>query len=72
MTVTNEEKYMKIADLLPQVSDPVVHRFFDLESEELLDEKIEVLTALLKGKPPNEIPEYYKILEKMDNTQHWD
>lgn len=70
--MTNEEKYMKIADLLSQVSDPVVHRFFDLESEELLDEKIEVLTALVQGKPPAEIPDYYKILELMDNTQHWD
>lgn len=70
--MTNEEKYMKIADLLSEVNDPVVHRFFDLDSEELLDEKIEVLTALKDGKPPDQIPHYYSILENFNPDQHWD
>jgi len=33
-------------ELLTEVSDVLVDRFFDLDSENLLDEKIEVLTAL--------------------------
>jgi hypothetical protein len=70
--VTNEEKYMKIADLLSEVNDPVVHRFFDLDSEELFDEKIEVLTALKNGKPPDQIPNYYSVLENFSPDQHWD
>lgn len=70
--MTNEEKYMKIADLLSEVNDPVVHRFFDLDSEELFDEKIEVLTALKNGKPPDQIPNYYSVLENFSPNQHWD
>ncbi|MFQ9429077.1 MAG: hypothetical protein ACLR1M_11030 [Oscillospiraceae bacterium] len=67
-----EEKYIKITELLEQVSDPLVHRFFDLDSEELLDEKIQVLTALKDGTPPKDIPDYYKVLELMPKDQHWD
>lgn len=60
-------------ELLPQVHDPMVNQFFDVESEELLDEKIEVLTALIEGKTPSEIPKYYDILElKPDDDTHWD
>jgi hypothetical protein len=61
-------------ELLSQVKDPMVHAFFDTDSEELLDEKIEVLTALIEGKTPSEIPKYYDILELKpdDNESHWD
>lgn len=60
-------------ELLPQVKDPVIHAFFNTDSEELLDEKIEVLTALIEGKTPSEIPKYYDILElKPDDETHWD
>lgn len=41
-----EKKLMKVHQLLTEVSDVLVDRFFDLDSENLLDEKIEVLTAL--------------------------
>ena len=58
----NEDKYEQMIDLFLQVRDPLVHRFFDLDSENLLDEKIEVLTALKNGKKPYEIPKYYDIL----------
>ena len=37
--------------------------FFDIESDKLLDEKIEVLTALANGKTPSEITNYYEVLE---------
>ena len=63
---------MKVHQLLTEVSDVLVDRFFDLDSENLLDEKIEVLTALKNGKKPEEIPKYYTILEKFTSDQHWD
>ena len=67
-----EKKLMKVHQLLTEVSDVLVDRFFDLDSENLLDEKIEVLTALKNGKKPEEIPKYYAILEKFTPDQHWD
>ena len=71
--MTTEEKWEKVVFLLLDVMDPMVHAFFDKNSEELLDEKIEVLTALIEGKTPSEIPKYYDILElKPDDTDHWD
>lgn len=67
-----EEKYIQVLDLLEQVDDPLVHRFFDMNSEELLDEKIQVLTALADGTSPADIPNYYDVLELMPKDQHWD
>ena len=67
------EKWLKMMELLSLVKDPMVHAFFDTDSEELLDEKIEVLTALIEGKTPSEIQKYYDILElKPDDDSHWD
>ena len=71
--MTIEEKWEKVIFLLLEVNDPMIHAFFDKDSEELLDEKIEVLTALIEGKTPSKIPKYYDILElKPDDTTHWD
>lgn len=71
--MTIEKKWEKVRFLLLDVHDPMIHAFFDKDSEELLDEKIEVLTALIEGKTPSEIPNYYKILElKSDDEVHWD
>lgn len=67
-----EEKYIQVLDLLEQVDDPLVHRFFDMNSEELLDEKIQVLKALVDGTPPTDISNYYDVLELMPKNQHWD
>lgn len=67
-----EKKFITITELLEQVDDPMVQKFFDLESEALLDEKIEVLKALIDGKPPEAIPNYYKVLELIPTDQHWD
>lgn len=67
-----EEKYIQVLDLLEQVDDPLVHRFFDMNSEELLDEKIQVLKALVDGTPPTDIPNYYDVLELMPKDRHWD
>lgn len=66
------EKKTKIIDLLFQVSNYEVDQFFDLESDKLLDEKIEVLTALKDGKTISEIPKFYDVLELYPKNQMWD
>lgn len=70
--MTQEEKLMKVHTLLVEVSDVLIDRFFDVDSEKLLDDKIEVLTALKDGKAPDQIPKYYSILENFTPNQHWD
>ncbi len=68
-----ESKKYHINDLLMKVTFPPFEQFFDLDSDELLDEKIEVLTALKEGKQISDIPNFYDILElyPKDGT-HWD
>ncbi len=67
------EKGVKVRELFLEVENfpPTLQKFFDLFSDELLDEKIEVLTALKEGKQISEIPNFYDILnytQKMMNT----
>lgn len=50
-------------NLLGQVNDLLFLKFFDIESEELFDDKIKVIEALISGKRPSEIPKYYEVLE---------
>lgn len=57
-----EEKKLKILELLSEVSEPFL-QFFDVDSDEMLDDKIEVLTALKEGKTISEIPKFYDVLE---------
>lgn len=76
MLVSNEDikKSIRISELLGEVDfPPMMMQFFDLDSDKLLDEKIEVLTALKEGKTISEIPKFYDILElyPKDDT-HWD
>lgn len=66
------KKKEKIADLLFAVDCYEVSKFFDIESDEMLDDKIEVLTALSEGKRISEIPKFYKILELMPTEGIWD
>ena len=67
------EKSVKVHQLFFEVEfPPMLSQFFDLDSDELLDEKIEVLTALKDGKPPDQIPNYYSVLENFSPDQHWD
>ena len=43
------------------------------DSEEMLDDKIEVFTALAKGKKESEIPKFYDVLELYPKDgQIWD
>lgn len=57
------EKMIQVMELYAEVDDLLVQKFFDLDSEEQLDLKIEVLAQLKNGVPPRDIPEYYSILE---------
>lgn len=68
------EKGVKVRELFFEVDfPPMLIQFFDLDSDRLLDEKIEVLTALKEGKQISDIPNFYTILElyPKDGT-HWD
>ena len=68
------KKHMKINELYLATSDYLITKFFDLDSDKMLDEKIQVLTDLKNGKTPAEIPNYYKILEKYPKNKNimWD
>ena len=67
------EKKAKIRSLLDEVDDYLIQKFFDIESDELLDLKIEVLSELAKGIPPKDIKNYYRILELYPkDNQIWD
>lgn len=66
------ERKAKIIDLLFEVDNYEVSQFFDVDSDKMLDEKIEVLTALKNGKTISEIPKFYDVLELMPKDGIWD
>lgn len=68
------DKIVKVRQLFSEVDfPPTMIQFFDLDSDELLDEKIRVLTALKDGKQIADIPNFYDILELYPkNGEHWD
>ena len=68
------EKRIKMLDLLFQTTGLCyeVDTYFDVESDKMLDEKIEVLTAIKDGKTISEIPKFYDVLELMPKDGIWD
>lgn len=68
------EKGIEVRKLFFEVDfPPMLIQFFDLDSDKLLDEKIEVLTALKEGKQISDIPNFYDILELYpEDGEHWD
>ena len=68
------EKGVKVRELFFEVDfPPMLTQFFDLDSDRLLDEKIEVLTALKEGKQISDIPNFYSILELYpEDGTRWD
>ena len=68
----NMEKKIEIMNLLIEVDDELANKFLDVDSDKLLDEKIEVLKALKEGKPPSEIEKYYEVLELYPEGEMWD
>jgi hypothetical protein len=69
--VSVEEKKVKIFDLLSSAIGIPEMRYFNVDSDEMLDDKIEVLTQLKEGKPISEIPNFYEILEDLPENL-WD
>lgn len=61
--MSDREKLIKIHELLCDLLQVPELRYFDANSEELLDEKIEVLEALKAGKQIKDIPGFYDVLE---------
>lgn len=68
------EKLDKILDLYEQIDDELFKKFFDLDSTEMIDQKLEVMEKLIQGKKPSEITDYYEVLElyPSDSKEHWD
>ena len=67
-----QEKFMQIAELLAYSFGIPEMKYFNVESEELLDEKIEVLTQIKEGKNIKDIPNFYKVLEDLPTEGIWD
>ena len=65
-----EDKKGEIISLLMQINDPVLLEFFDIDSNEMLDEKIAILTRCANGENIMEIGLH--ILEKMPQDGIWD
>lgn len=65
-----EDKKGIIIDLLMQINDPILLEFFDIDSNEMLDEKISILQRCANGENIMEIGLH--ILEKMPNDGIWD
>ena len=65
-----EDKKGIIIRLLMQINEPVLLEFFDIESNEMLDEKIEILQRCANGENIMEIGLH--ILEKMPKDGIWD
>lgn len=66
------EKQVKIGELFKYAVGMPEMKYFNLDSDELLDEKIEVLTALKEGKTIEEIPNFYRVLENLPEEGIWD
>ncbi len=68
------DKIVKVRQLFSEVDfPPTMTQFFDLDSDELLDEKIRVLTELKDGKQIADIPNFYDILELYPKDgEYWD
>ena len=66
------EKHMRIDDLYIHALGINEMKFFDDASDEMLDEKIEVLEAIKEGKTISEIPKFYDVLELMPKEGIWD
>ena len=64
-----EEKKIQIMDLLSYAIGIPEMKYFNLDSDELLDEKIEVLTQIKEGKTIAEIPNFYKVLEDLPEDE---
>lgn len=71
--MSKEEKLIKIMGLLGYAIGIPEMQYFDVDSENLLDEKIKVLEEIKAGKKVQDIPGFYEVLEKLPEDQTlWD
>ena len=50
----------------------MIMKYFDTDSDKMLDEKIQVLEALKAGKSIEEIPNFYDVFELLPKEGIWD
>ena len=67
-----QEKFIQIVELYSYAIGIPEMKYFNIDSEELLDEKIEVLTQIKAGKNIKDIPNFYKVLEDLPTDDMWD
>lgn len=70
------QKHFLMMQLLTEVRDPLIDKFFDINSDKMLDKKIKVLKQLANGEEPNsrdfrDILELYPNKNK-NNIVEWD
>ncbi len=69
-----DKKKILIAELYPVLLNfPTLEKYFDINSNQLLDEKITILKQIKEGKQIKDIPNFYDIFELLpkDNV-HYD
>lgn len=67
------DKYNRLLNAVIQCDDYMVRRFFDLENEQNIDFKIEVLEKVNSGTPLMQIDGWEKILDKLPpDGEMWD
>lgn len=67
------EKHIKINELYPYLAEaPMFMKYFDSESDKMLDEKIQVLEALKAGKSIEDIPNFFDVFELLPEEGIWD
>ena len=70
--MSNEDKKIEIMALLSEIYEPMLE-FLDLDSDKMLDLKIQVLTDLKSGKAIKDIPRFYDVLELYPSeNEMWD
>lgn len=65
-------KQTKVTDLFLRADLGRLASYFDLDSTELLDEKIRVLSEVVDGKPIDEIEGFRDIFELLPEEGIWD
>ncbi len=65
MDIKRMEKETKLFELIWQTGNELVERFMNDENGKMLDEKIEVCQRLIDGDAPDDIPNFYDVLDDM-------
>lgn len=62
------KKMDKLISLKYKTGDELVERFMNDENGNMLDEKIKVCERLIKGEKPDDIENYYDVLDDMPRS----